>query len=210
MSPFENKTPQELAALHMRGTLFVDFIRERVNSLCIQTGERPKEVWPKVRKEVIADMTEGLLFAIGKNAHSTDEFSLEVIPWTFWPEARSLMADYQFRSDSAHFNEIRILNPKDAGIDQAPRRLHDPTAKEKKPPGRPSSRKEVDRLLRDLKQDPKFRGLPNSEAQACEVRARLLGEEYRYRRDMKGYKDESLKRWIGEALTTGGRKSSSE
>ena len=109
------------------------------------------------------------------------------------------MADYQFKSVSAHYFDIKVLEteapaptPKLKSID-----AHDAI---KKPRGRPSSKKEVYRLLEDLRNDPEFLGLPSREAQACEVRARLCGEEHRYHRDMKDYKDESLKRWIGNAL----------
>ena len=38
MNPFENKTPQQIAALYKRGTEYREFIRELVNSKCKEAG----------------------------------------------------------------------------------------------------------------------------------------------------------------------------
>jgi len=71
---------------------------------------------------------------------------------------------------------------------------------EQRGPGRPNTRDQIKACIRGLRASEKFVSLPNRTRQAEEVRAKLLGEEYRYASDMANYKDDSIKRLIKHVL----------
>lgn len=215
-------TPQQIAGMYARSLDFLDFIKRNVDAKykaagksqskasLFNSGAIPREeflqnheprdkVHAEVRKTVLSQLAEGELQAIGKRkAHDQEAFP-ELIPWQFWSNARSYYGDHEFCTSKDQFTFIRIVQTADLessnklgssgqGVQLGAKR------------GRPSSKKKVDQLLLELKNDPEFLGLPSREAQACEVRARLCGEQHRYHRQMKDYKDSSLTRWIGKAL----------
>jgi len=64
--------------------------------------------------------------------------------------------------------------------------------------GRPNKQEDAKALIARLLQTKKFRALPDREAQACEVRACIMGDDHRYSHGAKDYKTETIKRWIGE------------
>jgi hypothetical protein len=222
MNPFENKTPQQIAALYRRGTEYRQFISELVNSKCKEAGidtrnpnsfssssgflGRSKEAQDfidKTQKQVgmsfFGDLVEGRLIAAGKRYDVEGDTPPEVIPWEFWQDATSSYAGLQFATKHMRFGDIRILDLAQVFLPPA-----DHSDEGKKPirpkMGRHPTRPEFERAFAALRGTEGFEKLANRTEQAREIRAFLRGEEHRKSDGMSGFKTETLKRWIGEAL----------
>lgn len=66
------------------------------------------------------------------------------------------------------------------------------------PEGRPKTSNEIREKVEELWTESHFQALPNRQAQAAEIRARLLGENARHAHDTVGYATNTIKRIIGQ------------
>ena len=222
MNPFENKTPQQIAALYKRGTEYREFIRELVNSKCKEAGfddrnqshlssstgflvpskeaqEFFRKTWGQVWADMLSDLILGRLIAAGKRYDLDTDGPPEVIPWEFWQDATSSYADTQYATKHMRFGDIRVLKLSEVILPPS-----DQSDIGKKPVsrkmGRPSTRQEFERAFAALRDTENFKKLPTRTEQARALRVYLHGEEHRMSDDMSGFKTETLGRWIGVAL----------
>lgn len=116
------------------------------------------------------------------------------IPRRFWLSAHPFPEEDRAQDGSEEYIQITIesdvLQTSAVKVPAPPKRAG----------GRPNQQDRAKAEIRAALGEHEFKGLPNRQAQAEEIRARLEGEPSRTEHDMAGLRTRSIIRWIGEVI----------
>ncbi len=194
-----------------RNGLWLSAVFEEMISQSLETNKTgamavlPQDYQAEIaRKGAIKKLTEqlhkGSVIAVGREGG--DEHRIAEITPEFWVSAIHNFSDDTAHNSSIGYTHIKVLISREASVASSISGFYgEPTksaADVKSKGGRPNTSDEIKRVISERLGDPDFRNLENRTKQAEDIRAIILGEDHRHSHSYPGFRDDTIKRLIGE------------